>query len=113
MFSAMLTYRALAHGKFDRPDEQTRARLLSDADAQSLSRLKFTEEGSLSYSAHLGSFAFRCVVHVEPGAAAESEAKDVAELLLLEQLDAASIPYRDLTFAMTCMDDVKVNRKGH
>lgn len=112
MFSAMLTYRALVNGKFDHPDDETRARLLADTDPQGLPSLKFTEGGSLAYSRHLGSFALRYVVQVEPGPAAEQEAKEDAELKAMERLEADGIPYRDLTFAMTCMDDVKVNRRG-
>jgi hypothetical protein len=77
-----------------------------------LRSLKIPEGGSLAYSANLGSFALRYVVHVEPGAAAEQAAREDAELKAMERLEAAGIPYRDLTFAMTCMDDVKVNRGG-
>ncbi|WP_344430834.1 DUF6204 family protein [Amycolatopsis minnesotensis] len=107
----MLTYRVLVTGKFDRPDEETRARLLAELGKDGFPRLKFTEEGSLAYSEHLGSFSFRCVVRTDPGPGADQDAKDQAELMAMECLDAHGYPYRDLTSAPTCMDTIKIKRK--
>ncbi|MFD9892233.1 DUF6204 family protein [Amycolatopsis sp. NPDC059027] len=104
----MPTYRVLVRGKFDRPDEPTRARLLA-ADQPEMA---FTEEGSLSYNHHLASFGFRIVVHVEPGENAEREARDQAELRAMELLEEQRYPYRDLGSTATCMDDIKINRRG-
>ncbi|MFE0028184.1 DUF6204 family protein [Amycolatopsis sp. NPDC059021] len=103
----MPTYRVLVRGKFDRPDEPTRARLLA-ADQPEMA---FTEEGSLSYNHHLASFGFRIVVHVEPGENAEREARDQAELKAMELLEEQRYPYRDLGSTATCMDDIKINRR--
>ncbi|QWF79831.1 DUF6204 family protein [Amycolatopsis sp. CA-230715] len=107
----MLTYRVLVTGKFDRPDEETRARLLAELDKDGFPQLKFTEEGSLAYSEHLGSFSFRCVVLAKPGSGADQDAKDQAELMAMERLDSLGYPYRDVTSAPTCMDTIKINRK--
>ncbi|WP_020668541.1 DUF6204 family protein [Amycolatopsis nigrescens] len=104
----MLTYRVLVNGKFDHPDERTRARMLAGvADGV----LKFTEEGSLAYSEHLGSFGFRCEVRVEPGETAERDAKDQAEFMAAVRLEELGYPYRDLTSSATCMDTIKINRR--
>lgn len=102
----MPAYRVLVNGKFDHPDEETRARLLAGVAQQGLAQLKFTEEGSLSYSAHLGSFGFRCEVRAE----AEREAVDEAEFKAVELLEAQAIPFRDLVSKATCLDDIKVKR---
>ncbi|MEC3976560.1 DUF6204 family protein [Amycolatopsis sp. H20-H5] len=104
----MATYRVLVNGKFDHPDDATRARLLADAEPQGLAQLRFTEEGSLAYSPHLGSFGFRCTVRAEE----ERDAVDEAEFKAAGLLEAHGYPYRDLVSKVTCMDDIKIKRRS-
>ncbi|ADJ49092.1 hypothetical protein AMES_7267 [Amycolatopsis mediterranei S699] len=104
----MPTYRVLVRGKFDRPTEAVRAKLLANAGAADL---VFSETGALAYSRHLGGFSYRVVVEVEAGEDATQRAHDQAELMAMELLEREGYPYRDLTVSSTCMDDVKVNRR--
>ncbi|MEV6874515.1 DUF6204 family protein [Amycolatopsis sp. NPDC051128] len=107
----MPTYRVLVRGKFDRPSEAVRDKLLADAGTSGLSDLVFSETGALTYSPHLGGFSFRVAVEVAAGADATRRAHDQAELMAMELLERENYPYRDLTVTSTCMDDVKVNRR--
>ncbi|WP_246256946.1 DUF6204 family protein [Amycolatopsis anabasis] len=109
--TTLRTYRVLVKGKFDRPDAETRSRMLAVLRDGGLPPLGFTEEGALSFGEHLAAFSFRCVVRVEPGEAEEREARDRAELRAMEALEAAGYPYRDLTSSATAMDDIKIRRR--
>lgn len=101
----MPTYRVLVSGKFDHPDAETRARLLAELGDHQL--LGFTDDGLLTYSAHLGSFTFRVSLQGED----EREVIDEAELKAMELLDAKGYPYRDVGAKATCMDDIKLRRR--
>ncbi|MER6665285.1 DUF6204 family protein [Amycolatopsis japonica] len=101
----MPTYRVLVNGKFDHPDADTRARLLAElGDHQAIG---FTEDGLLTYSAHLGAFTFRITLQGEE----ERDVLDEAELKVMELLDAKGYPYRDVAGKATCMDDIKIRRR--
>lgn len=101
----MPTYRVLVNGKFDHPDAETRARLLVDVDDHQ--RIGFTDEGLLTYSAHLGGFSFRISLQGDE----ERDVIDEAELKVMELLDAKGCPYRDVAGKATCMDDIKIRRR--
>ncbi|WIX84764.1 DUF6204 family protein [Amycolatopsis sp. DG1A-15b] len=107
----MPTYRVLVRGKFDRPTEAVRAKLLANAGTGGLADLVFSETGTLAYSRHLGGFSYRVVVEAAAGADATQRAHDQAELMAMELLERENYPYRDLTVSSTCMDDVKVNHR--
>ncbi len=101
----MPTYRVLVNGKFDHPDADTRARLLAGLDQHQT--IGFTEDGLLTYSAHLGAFTFRVTLRGEE----ERDVLDEAELKAMELLDAKGYPYRDVAGKATCMDDIKIRRR--
>ncbi|WP_340684846.1 DUF6204 family protein [Amycolatopsis coloradensis] len=101
----MPTYRVLVNGKFDHPDADTRARLLAELDQHQV--MGFTEDGLLSYSAHLGAFTFRITLRGEE----ERDVLDEAELKVMDLLDAKGYPYRDVAGKATCMDDIKIRRR--
>jgi hypothetical protein len=105
---SQLTYRVLVRGKFDRPDDATRARLL--AGLAGLEPLEFTEAGTFSYSNSLAGFTFRCIVLADSETTSEQDVKDQAELKTMELLEGRSYPYRDLTAHATCMDHIKIRR---
>ncbi|UOZ11740.1 DUF6204 family protein [Amycolatopsis sp. WQ 127309] len=67
----------------------------------------FSEDGSLTYSHHLGGFSFRVQVDVASG----DDAHDQAELMVMELFERAGYPYRDLVVSSTCLDDVKIRRR--
>ncbi|RSN37374.1 hypothetical protein DMC61_04830 [Amycolatopsis sp. WAC 04169] len=101
----MPTYRVLVNGKFDHPEADTRSRLLAElSDHQAIG---FTEDGLLTYSAHLGAFTFRITLQGEE----ERDVLDEAELKVMEMLDAKGYPYRDVAGKATCMDDIKIRRR--
>ncbi|HET6290922.1 MAG TPA: DUF6204 family protein [Amycolatopsis sp.] len=101
----MPTYRVLVTGKFDHPDTDTRARLLAELEKHQA--MGFTEDGLLTYSAHLGAFTFRVTLRGEE----ERDVLDEAELKVMELLDAKGYPYRDVAGKATCMDDIKIRRR--
>ncbi|MGV9362462.1 DUF6204 family protein [Amycolatopsis sp. NPDC003731] len=107
----MPTYRVLVRGKFDRPSEAVREKLLADAADDDLSGLSFGETGTLTYSRHLGGFSFRVLVEVAAGAGAAQRAHDDAQLRAMDLLDREAYPYRDLTVSSTCLDDVRTARR--
>jgi Family of unknown function (DUF6204) len=111
IFARMPTYRVLVRGKFDRPPEAVRDRLLANASTSGLAGLVFSETGALTYSPHLGGFSFRVAVEVAAGPDATRRAHEHAELMAMELLEREGYPYRELTVSSTCMDDVKVNRR--
>jgi hypothetical protein len=104
------TYRVLVRGKFDRPSEAVRAKLLADSTDGGLADLEFTDAGALTYSPHLGGFSFRVTVEVTQGHDATQRAHDEAELKAMERLEGEGYPYRALTTTSTCMDDIKIRR---
>ncbi|MGW5746666.1 DUF6204 family protein [Amycolatopsis sp. NPDC003861] len=107
----MPTYRVLVRGKFDRPSEAVREKLLANATDDDLSGLSFGEPGTLTYSRHLGGFGFRVLVEVAAGAGAAQRAHDDAELRAMDLLDREGYPYRDLTVSSTSLDDVRTARR--
>jgi uncharacterized protein DUF6204 len=104
------TYRVLVRGKFDRPSEAVRAKLLANSNDGGLSDLQFTDAGSLTYSPHLGGFSFRVTVEVAEGNDATQRAHDEGELMAMELLEREGYPYRDLVTSSTCMDDIRIKR---
>lgn len=107
----MPTFRVLVRGRFDRPDDATRARLSTALASGDFADLAFTPEGTLSYNEHLVSFSFRVVVETSPGKHAERDACEEAMMTAMEVLDRENYPYRALTTAATCMDDIKIRRR--
>ncbi len=101
----MPTYRVLVNGKFDHVDADTRVRLLAELDQYQA--VGFTDDGLLTYSAHLGGFSFRISLQGDE----ERDVLDEAELKVMELLDAKGYPYRDVVGKATCMDDIKIRRR--
>ncbi|SEF37600.1 hypothetical protein SAMN05421837_114160 [Amycolatopsis pretoriensis] len=106
----MPTYRVLVRGKFDRPAGAVREKLLAEA-SDDLAGLSFSDEGTLTYSRHLGGFGFRVRIDVAAGEGAEQRAHDDAELWAMDLLEREGYPYRDLTVTSTCLDDVRTARR--
>lgn len=111
ILTRMPTYRVLVRGKFDRPAQAVREKLLAHLTSDDVTEPVFSEEGSLTYSHHLGGFSFRVQVDVAPGDDAAREAHDQAELMVMELFERAGYPYRDLVVSSTCLDDVKIRRR--
>ena len=108
----MPTYRVLVRGKFDRPTQATREKLLSAlSQGDDVAGQLFSPEGTLTYSHHLGGFSFRVVLDVAPGDDATQQAHDQAELMAMELLEREGYPHRDLTVSSTCMDDIRIKRR--
>jgi hypothetical protein len=107
----MPTYRVLVRGKFDRPTQATREKLLSALKQDDLGGQLFSPEGTLTYSHHLGGFSFRVALDVAPGDDATRQAHDQAELMAMELLEREGYPHRDLTVSSTCMDDIRIKRR--
>ncbi|WIY03887.1 DUF6204 family protein [Amycolatopsis mongoliensis] len=108
----MPTYRALVRGKFDRPTQVIREKLLSAlGPGEDVAGQLFSPEGTLTYSHHLGGFSFRVALDVAPGDDATRRAHDTAELMAMELLEREGYPYRDLTVSSTCMDDIRIKRR--
>jgi len=103
------TYRVLVRGKFDRPDEVTREKLLAALSAEDAPGPLFSVDGTLTYSHHLGGFSFR--VEVGRESADDAGARDQAELMAMELLEREGYPYRALETSSTCMDDIKIKRR--
>lgn len=112
ILTRMPTYRVLVRGKFDRPTQATRQKLLSGrSEGDDLGGQLFSPEGTLTYSHHLGGFSFRVTLDVAPGDGATQEAHDQAELMAMELLEREGYPHRDLTVSSTCMDDIRIKRR--
>lgn len=107
IFTPMPTYRVLVRGKFDRPAQAVREKLLARLTSDDAAGPVFSDEGSLTYSHHLGGFSFRVQVDVASG----DEAHDQAELMVMELLEREGYPFRDLVVSSTCLDDVKIRRR--
>jgi hypothetical protein len=105
------TYRVTVRGRFDGLDDDTRARLRSEAAEHDVLVARFTDSGTLTYDERLDAFQHRVVVRVEEGAGEEELATTAAELAAMEYLEAAGLGYRQLRSSATCMDDVKVRRR--
>ncbi|MCR6485355.1 DUF6204 family protein [Amycolatopsis sp. OK19-0408] len=107
----MPTYRVLVRGKFDRPTQATRQKLLDALTEDGLPGQLFSETGTLTYSHHLGGFSFRVAIDVAAGDDATRTAHDQAELMAMELLEREGYPYRDLTVSSTCLDDIRIRRR--
>jgi uncharacterized protein DUF6204 len=112
ILTPMPTYRVLVRGKFDRPTQAIREKLLGALEhPDDLGGQLFSETGTLTYSHHLGGFSFRVTVDVAPGDDATRQAHDQAELMAMELLEREGYPHRDLTVSSTCMDDIRIKRR--
>jgi hypothetical protein len=111
MLTPMPTYRVLVRGKFDRPAQATREKLLARRTSDDVAGQVFSAEGTLTYSHHLGGFSFRVQVDVASGDDATQRAHDQAELMVMELLEGEGYPYRDLVVSSTCLDDVRIKRR--
>jgi hypothetical protein len=101
IFTPMPTYRALVRGKFDRPTQATREKLLNaPGRGDDLTGQLFSPEGTLTYSHHLGGFSFRVTLDVAPGDDAARQAHEQAELMAMELLEREGVslprPHRQL-----------------
>jgi hypothetical protein len=90
-------YRVTVRGQFDRPNDELRRRLLSEADAHdTVTAGRFTEEGTVTYQRDLVGFTFRYIVHV-PGPAGEEDAATEGELRAIEWLEREGWPHKRLS----------------
>lgn len=111
MLTRMPTYRVLVRGKFDRPAQATREKLLARLTSDDVAGRFFSADGALTYSHHLGGFTFRVQVDVASGDDASQRAHDHAELMVMELFEREGYPYRDLVVSSTCLDDVRIRRR--
>ncbi|MEU3183480.1 DUF6204 family protein [Streptomyces sp. NPDC006923] len=105
------TYRVIVRGTWHGLTDETRARLLAEADQHGLAGMRFTPEGSLTYDPALQHFSYRYVV-VTDAADGEEMAAALAEDRAETALRALGCGHRELRSTVTDMDTMKVNRKG-
>ncbi|WP_418959992.1 DUF6204 family protein [Streptomyces tritici] len=108
--STQHTYRVIVRGRWDALSEESRARLLAEADDHGLAAMRFTEEGTLAYDRALRHFSYRVVVRsdAEDG---EEMAAALAEDRVESALKALGHGYRELRSTVTDLDTMKINRK--
>ncbi|MFF4172879.1 DUF6204 family protein [Streptomyces sp. NPDC001744] len=104
------TYRVIVRGTFDGLSEESRSRLLAEADDHGLTAMRFTEEGSLTYDRTLKHFSYRLVV-VSDAEDGEEMAGVLAEDRVETALGELGHGYKGLRSTVTDLDTMKVNRK--
>ncbi|MER7516663.1 DUF6204 family protein [Streptomyces sp. NPDC126499] len=104
------TYRVIVRGTFDGLSEESRSRLLAEADEHGLSAMQFTEEGSLAYDRTLKHFSYRLVV-VSDAADGEEMAAALAEDRVERALKELGHGHGGLKSTVTDMDTMKINYK--
>ncbi|MFG3344518.1 DUF6204 family protein [Streptomyces sp. NPDC048018] len=104
------TYRVIVRGTFDGLSEESRTRLLAEADEHGLSAMQFTEEGSLAYDRNLKHFSYRLVV-VSDAADGEEMAGAIAEDRVERALKELGYGFAGLKSTVTDMDTMKINYK--
>ncbi|MEU7026239.1 DUF6204 family protein [Streptomyces sp. NPDC046275] len=108
--STQHTYRVIVRGTFAGLSEESRTRLLAEADEHGLSAMEFTEEGSLAYDRTLKHFSYRLVV-VSDAADGEEMAGAIAEDRVEQALRALGHGFSSLRSTVTDMDTMKINYK--
>ncbi|MEV6331901.1 DUF6204 family protein [Streptomyces sp. NPDC051909] len=104
------TYRVIVRGTFEDLSEESRTRLLAEAEEHGLSAMQFTEEGSLAYDRTLKHFSYRLVV-VSDAADGEEMAGAIAEDRVERALRALGHGFSGLKSKVTDMDTMKINYK--
>ncbi|AVH94625.1 MULTISPECIES: DUF6204 family protein [Streptomyces] len=104
------TYRVIVRGTFDGLSEESRSRLLAEADDHGLAAMQFTEEGSLTYDRTLKHFSYRLVV-VSDAEDGEEMAGALAEDRVETALKALGHGYKGLRSTVTDLDTMKINYK--
>jgi hypothetical protein len=104
------TYRVIVRGTFDGLSEESRERLLAEADAHGMSAMEFTEEGSLAYDRTLKHFSYRMVV-VSDAADGDEMAGAIAEDRVETALGKLGHGFKGLRSTVTDMDTMKINYK--
>ncbi|GAA2772794.1 DUF6204 family protein [Streptomyces showdoensis] len=104
------TYRVIVRGTFDGLTEESRERLLAEAEEHGMSAMRFTEEGSLAYDRNLKHFSYRLVV-VSEAADGDEMAGAIAEDRVEGALKELGHGFRDLRSKVTDMDTMKINYK--
>ncbi|WP_161606092.1 DUF6204 family protein [Microlunatus speluncae] len=108
------TYRVIARSRFGALTERQRQQLLAEADRHTVLNAEFTEPGTLSYEPALHSWVARVqVVTREEGI---EDADALAELIARDRVAALLARFGlvpgDLQLGSSCLEDVKINRKG-
>ncbi|KOX25740.1 MULTISPECIES: DUF6204 family protein [unclassified Streptomyces] len=104
------TYRVIVRGTFGGLSEESRSRLLAEADDHGLTAMRFTEEGSLTYDRTLKHFSYRLVV-VSDAEDGEEMAGALAEDRVETALKELGHGYEGLRSTVTDLDTMKINRK--
>ncbi|MEV4945413.1 DUF6204 family protein [Streptomyces sp. NPDC053755] len=104
------TYRVIVRGTFDGLSEESRARLLAEADEHGLTGMRFTPEGSLAYDRTLKHFSYRLIV-VSDAADGEEMAAAIAEDRVETALRERGHGHGELKSSVTDMDTMKINYK--
>ncbi|MFE5614576.1 DUF6204 family protein [Streptomyces sp. NPDC056524] len=104
------TYRVIVRGTFEGLSEESRSRLLAEADAHGMSAMRFTPEGSLAYDRTLKHFSYRLVV-LSDAADGEEMAGAIAEDRVETALREFGHGHGELKSTVTDMDTMKINYK--
>ncbi|MGC4937162.1 DUF6204 family protein [Kribbella sp. DT2] len=110
MSSDVRTYRVVTRGEFQNLTDAQRVKLRAELEAHDLLRADYTETGTLSYDAELRPFTIRCQV-VQPADRPDQEAADTGALVALELLEAEGLDHHRVRTTVTCLEDMKVNRR--
>ena len=104
------TYRVIVRGTFEALSEESRSRLLAEADEHGMAAMRFTEEGSLAYDRTLKHFSYRLVV-VSDAEDGEEMAGAIAEDRVERALKELGHGFGGLRSTVTDMDTMKINYK--
>ncbi|MFJ6248669.1 MULTISPECIES: DUF6204 family protein [unclassified Streptomyces] len=104
------TYRVIVRGTFDGLSEESRSRLLAEADDHGMAAMRFTEEGSLAYDRTLKHFSYRVVV-VSDAEDGEEMAGALAEDRVETVLGELGHGHKELRSTVTDLDTMKINYK--
>jgi hypothetical protein len=110
MSSEVRTYRVVTRGEFQNLTDVQREKLRAELAEHDLLVADYTESGTLSYDAELRPFTVRCLV-VQPAERPDQEAADTGVLVALELLDKAGLDHHRLRTTVSCLEDVKINRR--
>ncbi|MFB7027791.1 MULTISPECIES: DUF6204 family protein [unclassified Streptomyces] len=104
------TYRVIVRGTFDGLSEESRSRLLAEADDHGMAAMRFTEEGSLAYDRTLKHFSYRVVV-ISDAEDGEEMAGALAEDRVETALGELGHGHKGLRSTVTDLDTMKINYK--
>lgn len=108
------TYRVILRGRFGDLSEEQRERLLGEAERHTVLDAAFTDAGTLSYEPGLHGWVGRVQVATDEADPADADALAglVARDRITEILAGYGLGLGDPQVSASCLEDLKINRKG-